>query len=191
MTQPNVYWTLDTPLATIIGLHTNVPKYGAVTDEQQQWFREELARSPKNKLLIICLHHAPYSADINHGSSLAMIGVLECAFFETDVYPDIVFSGHVHNYQRFHKPLIDGRVVPYIVCGAGGFDELHAIAKQDDERFVPLPGGGVSLENYHDNTHGFLRVEIERKAQRILLQGNYFTVTDKGLILSDEFSLKK
>jgi hypothetical protein len=28
MTQPNVYWTLNTPMATIIGLYTNVASGG-------------------------------------------------------------------------------------------------------------------------------------------------------------------
>ena len=35
MVQPNVYWTLNTPLANIIGMHSNVPKFGIVTEEQR------------------------------------------------------------------------------------------------------------------------------------------------------------
>src|SRR5207245_8156426 len=34
MTQPNVYWTLETPLATIIGLYTNVPEGGKLGNDQ-------------------------------------------------------------------------------------------------------------------------------------------------------------
>jgi hypothetical protein len=30
MTQPYVYWTLDSPLLTIIGMYTNVPEYGEI-----------------------------------------------------------------------------------------------------------------------------------------------------------------
>ena len=34
MTQPNVYFTLLTPFATIVGLYTNVPEGGVVQDDQ-------------------------------------------------------------------------------------------------------------------------------------------------------------
>ena len=40
------------------------------------------------------------------------------------VWPDIVISGHAHNYQRYRRSLnIDGRTVeiPYLVVGTGGF----------------------------------------------------------------------
>src|SRR5690606_26244584 len=30
--QPNVYWTLETPLARFIGLYANVTKHGTITD---------------------------------------------------------------------------------------------------------------------------------------------------------------
>jgi phosphoribosylcarboxyaminoimidazole (NCAIR) mutase len=36
-------------------------------------------------------------------------------------------TGHVHNYQRFTRPL-NGRDVPYIVAGAGGYWHLHTMA---------------------------------------------------------------
>ncbi|HJZ80882.1 MAG TPA: metallophosphoesterase, partial [Pyrinomonadaceae bacterium] len=37
MTQPNVYWTLITPLATIVGLYSNVPEQGRITQPQRDW----------------------------------------------------------------------------------------------------------------------------------------------------------
>lgn len=191
MVQPNVYWTLETPLATIIGLHTNVPKFGAVNTVQLEWFRNELANALKDKLLIVCLHHAPYSADINHGSSLDMINMLNNAYAAAGVYPDIVFSGHVHNYQRFHKSCDNGKLVPYIVSGAGGFDELHKLARTDDERFSALPFTDVTLQKYQENRHGFLRIEIERRQQQLLLNGYYYTVSNNGATLTDEFEVTK
>lgn len=198
--QPNVYWTLQTPLANIIGLHSNVPKFGVITDEQRAWFMEELkiagAQRP-DKALIICIHHAPYSADINHGASVAMIEFLQSAFDETGVRPDIVFSGHVHNYQHFSKRYADGKVIPFIVAGSGGFDELHAVASLDDERFTaesPL-FNDVSLENYCDNRHGFLKISLEKTDEGLTLSGQYYSLPHKvGEIkepasLDDEFSI--
>lgn len=181
MMQPNVYWTLETPLANIIGLYSNVPKYGVITPEQKEWFMEELvyANSLKpGKAIIVCIHHAPYTADINHGSSRPMITFLEEAFTETGVRPDMVFSGHVHNYQRLHKTYNDGKVVPFIVAGAGGYDVLHAIAKTDDDRFTnndPLIKD-VKLVNYCEEKHGFLKLILEKKAGGVSISGEYFSI---------------
>lgn len=196
--QPNIYWTMDTPLATIIGLHTNVPKYGVVTREQRNWFMEELRSADlqrPDKAVILCMHHAPYSADINHGASLLMIDFLEGVFEETGIRPDIVFSGHVHNYQRFNKQYDDLTVVPYIVAGTGGFDELHPIALTDNEGFTAedLRFDGVSLENNCDAKHGFLKISLERNNRGLNLTGEYYTVADEDeqtSVLTDSFVVK-
>lgn len=198
--QPNIYWTLQTPLANIIGLHSNVPKFGVITPEQRAWFIEELknagAQRPQ-KALIICIHHAPYSADINHGASLAMIEFLQTAFEETGIRPDIVFSGHVHNYQRFSKSYADGKVIPFIVAGSGGFDELHAVVAIGDDRFTaqsPL-FDDVKLEKYCDDRHGFLKITLEKTNEGIILSGQYYSLPHQvGDIkepasLDDEFSI--
>lgn len=182
MIQPNVFWTLETPLANIIGLHSNVPKYGIITPEQRSWLVEELKTARQQlprKALILCLHHAPYSADVNHGSSLPMIGLLEGVFEETGVRPDIVFSGHVHNYQRFNKRYADGKEVPFIVAGAGGYDGLHEIVHTNDDNFYtenPLLDG-VKLECFCDNQHGFLKVAIEKNDNGLKLTGSYYAIS--------------
>lgn len=200
-TQPNVYWTFETPLATIIGLYSNVPKYGTVKSEQKAWFINELkAAAPmrQNKALIVCVHHAPYSADVNHGSSANMIELLESSFSEAGVRPDIVFSGHVHNYQRFHKTYKDGTVVPYIVAGGGGYDELHPIALLSDPAYdgsSPL-FAGVKLEAFCDDRHGFLKISISKKDKGLSLHGAYYSLPHSMLtnvgeasVLTDEFEM--
>jgi 3',5'-cyclic AMP phosphodiesterase CpdA len=94
--QPNIYFTLKTPLADIIALYSNVPRFGNITSEQQEWFIRGLEASKGNgKALIVCLHHSAYSADINHGSSLHMQRILNQAFQQTGVYPAAVFFGAV------------------------------------------------------------------------------------------------
>lgn len=198
MPQPNIYWTMETPLATIIGLHTNVPKYGVVTREQREWFMEELRSADMqrpDKVIILCMHHAPYSADINHGASLPMIDFLEGVFEETGIRPDIVFSGHVHNYQRFSKQYDDLIIVPFIVSGTGGFDELHPIALTDNTGFTAedCRFDGVSLEYSCDTRHGFLKVAVEKISNRLTLTGEYYTVADEDentSVLTDSFVVK-
>lgn len=182
--QPHVYWTMEAPLATIIGLYTNVPKYGCIKKEQRSWFIKELqhaAAQASEKAIIVCLHHAPYSADFNHGSSLNMIEFLESAFAEAGVKPDVVFSGHVHNYQRFTKQYPDGKTVPFIVAGAGGFEELHPLADPADPACSNQSTllNQVELVNYCDNKHGFLKVAIEKNPFSFTIKGQYYTVPHK------------
>lgn len=199
--QPNVYWTLNTHLARIIGLHSNVPKYGVIKEEQRKWFIDELKAAEKErpgKAIIVCLHHSPYSADINHSSSLPMIEFLEGAFEETGIRPDVVFSGHVHNYQRFEKQYRDGLTVPFIVAGGGGYDELHSIAMTNNDNFTnnnPFLKN-VLLKSYVDNQHGFLKVALEKSGDGVILSGKYYSIPHPGdgadnmsATLADSFSL--
>jgi acid phosphatase type 7 len=201
--QPNIYWTLKTPLANIIGMHSNVPKFGIVTPEQRSWLVGELItadRDRPHKALILCIHHSPYSADTNHGSSLPMINLLESVFAETGVRPDVVFSGHVHNYQRFTKHYTDGKSVPFIVAGAGGYDELHTVALKNDPNFTSEKPefDSVRLEKYCDDQHGFLKISIERNNGQLTLGGKYYTIpqvssfrynTEPEPNLGDHFSI--
>jgi acid phosphatase type 7 len=184
MTQPNVYWTLKTPLANIIGLYSNVPKFGVVTTVQREWFKQELIAANNErpgKAVIVCIHHAPYSADINHGSSQPMVDFLEAVFEETGVKPDVVFSGHVHNYQRFQKRYEDGKIVHFIVSGAGGYDVLHPVAYTNDDRFTSESStfDDIQLVNYCDDKHGFLKISIEKGNLTPKLTGEYYTLSDE------------
>jgi predicted phosphodiesterase len=197
--QPNVYWTMQTHVANIIGLASNVPKYGVITPEQKRWFIEELkhaATERAERAIIVCLHHAPYSADFNHGSSLPMITFLEESFEEAGVKADLVMSGHVHNYQRFSKSYSDGKITPFIVCGAGGFDELHWLAEDDGVLYTADSDifDTVKLENFCAMQHGFLNLEIEKTDEGHIISGKYYAIPHEGLkegedaMLYDEFT---
>ncbi len=181
MIQPNVYWTLQTPVANIIGLYSNVPKFGVIKDKQKEWLVGELKAAfeeQDSKLIILCVHHAPYSADINHGSSKAMITVLEEAFQLANVRPDIVFSGHVHNYQRFVKTYPDGFQLPFIVAGAGGYAELHPLAEPENPGFDSKDDllNNVRLQRSCTDRYGFLKLSIYRKQEQLVLDGVYYTI---------------
>jgi hypothetical protein len=111
------------------------------------------------------------------------------------VKPDIIFSGHVHNYQRFSKQYEDGKTLPFIVAGAGGFDELHQLADPYDSNYSAKSDlfNKVQLDSYCDNRHGFLKVSIEKTPFSFTIQGEYYTVpslnTDEEAILFDRFSI--
>lgn len=178
MTQPNVYFTLTTPVANIIGLYSNVPEGGVIQPDQQQWFINELISADKergDKALIVTLHHPPYSMDRFHGASTAMQQLLDDSFTQSNVYPDIVFTGHVHNYQRFTRNVAK-RDIPYIVAGAGGYWHLHNIDTRKNVITTPVatPFKDVTFEKFSDDRHGFLRISTDMNKKT--LTGEYFTV---------------
>ena len=176
MTQPNVFWTLVTPLATIIGLYSNVPEGGRIGKDQQDWLTAELKKAPKSKALFVTLHHPVYSADEYHSGSAAMRTALNAGIDASGRHPDIVFAGHVHNYQRFTRA-VGNEQFPYIVAGAGGYWNLHQVAKVNGQKIIPpitmsQSGDEITLERYVDDRHGFLRVEIAAS----IITGKYYTV---------------
>lgn len=178
MVQPNVYWTLITPLVNIVGLYSNVPSGGDIRAPQTNWLVEELKTLPKDVPLFVALHHPIYSADDHHSGSTYMKEVLDAAVNASGRHPDMILAGHVHNYQRLTKNQPDGTQVPYLVTGAGGYHNLHHIMQVDGQKMVapvvfPDHGGDpVTLERYSDDHRGFLRLQITDP----LITGRYFQV---------------
>ena len=69
MTQPNVYWTLLTPIVNIVGVYSNVPSGGEVDADQRSWLVNELQTLPAKMPLLVALHHPVYSADDHHSAA--------------------------------------------------------------------------------------------------------------------------
>jgi Calcineurin-like phosphoesterase len=194
MTQPYVYWTFETPFATIIGLYSNVD--GTLdargTSEQLQWFQQQVAGASLDKALVVAVHHPPYSLDTSHGG-YPDIGIsIDRVIQATGRAPTIVLSGHVHSYQRFERDL-NPQKVPYVIAGAGGYainlKALHKIEKDQDGN--PLPSNfqtnlsDLKLMSYNDQDPGFLRITIDAKKKT--LTSDYFFVPFDGVPPSDPF----
>jgi predicted phosphodiesterase len=182
MTQPYVYWTLETPLATIIGLYSNVDGDldAAGTFEQQRWFAQQLSHAPTDRALIVAVHHAPYSLDSTHGGYGEIGNALDRAFNTTNRTPDIVLSGHVHNYQRFMRTL-GNKQIPYVIAGAGGYADseraMHRVAKDPstgEKIAAPFQTSltDVTLATYNDTEPGFLRLKVTNTT----IAGEYYTI---------------
>jgi hypothetical protein len=167
MIQPNVFFTLQTPFATFIGLYTNVPEGGVVEQDQRDWFAAELAAAPKSKPIIVGMHHPIHSLDAFHSGSAAMAQVLSEAESASGRKAHLVCAGHVHNFQRFSVTDENG-MTPYIVAGFGGYHNLHRMAKNNGQDIVTpftTPNDPqVVLENFIDDRFGFLRLEIDAKS---------------------------
>jgi acid phosphatase type 7 len=169
MSLPNVYFMLDCPFATFVGLYTNVPEGGSIDSVQQQWVTNEFGTAPDNKALIVCLHHPVYSFDDNHSGSSRMADVLQNAINDTRRVPNLVMMGHVHNYQRIEKEIIPGVQTPFIVSGNGGYFHLHgltaAAGESDDQT-------GAKLIFGDDKNHGYTILSVDSKS----ISGTVFAI---------------
>lgn len=168
MTQPGVYWILDTPFARIIGLYSNRlenPGYlegltaaGQPDSSQLDWLSKTLAAIAKakdNKLLVIATHHPPYSQSGHSGSS-EMSQSIDDACSKAGLTPDLFLSGHAHNYQAYTRTL-NGKQVPYIVVGTGGMPP---------QPVVTASGAPVGTDLTYDaavSSYGYLFVSISQK----------------------------
>lgn len=176
MTQPNVYWTLEAEFVTLIGLYSNCPEGGQLTQPQIDWFESELKSAPANKALIVAVHHPVYSAYGPHPGSQHLKDVFESACEAAKRVPDLVLSGHVHDYQRFNAPL-GGKEIPFVIAGAGGYNtRLHILSSQFHNTPLPiqLEGSDGTLENFCDSNHGYLRIEVTPAK----IHCDYFAVPD-------------
>ena len=171
MTQPNVFWTLNTPLVTIIGMYSNCPEGGQVGETQKQWFISELKAATASLPIILAIHHPIYSAYGSHPGSSRLKQFLEDCCTQAKRAPDAVLTGHVHDYQRFSAPLYNKKNVPFIVAGAGGYNKrLHVLgrvfqdAKSASKFPVQIESEPELLENFNDSDHGYLRITVTKKA---------------------------
>jgi hypothetical protein len=185
MNQPWAYWTLNTPLATFIGLYSNVDgsldNWNDNKHPQFNWLISQLKTADKNKALILSVHHCPFSLDSEHGGYGDILDAIDQAVAASGGrYPDLVLSGHVHNYQRFSRKVGNGTYA-HIVAGAGGYASIKAMHKlqlnpQTSARITTpfqttLPD--VTLQQYNEDLPGFLRITITKKA----ITGEYFINT--------------
>jgi len=108
-------------------MYTNVPEHGSIDSNQQQWLTNEFATAPTDRALILALHHPIYSFDVFHSGSPKMADALENAIRDTGRVPNLVLTGHVHDYQRIEKTISPDGPTPFLVLGNGGYHNLHQI----------------------------------------------------------------
>jgi len=162
MSLPNVYFTLECPFVTILGLYTNVPEHGSIESIQQQWLTNEFATAPKDKALIVALHHPIYSFDDHHSGSPAMADVIQHAINDSRRVPNLVLTAHVHNFQRVEREIVRGEVTPFIVAGHGGYYHLHSLSHGVENGTVD-DTNGAKLVASDDKHHGYLTLSVDDK----------------------------
>ncbi len=154
---PNVYFTLNCPLLTIVGIYPNIPEGGSVDSVQQQWLTNEFAIAPQDKALIFAMHHPIYSFDDHHSGSARMADVLQHAINDSRRVPNMVLSAHVHNYQRIERPIIEGGITPFVVAGNGGYAHLHGI---NVDAGTTDPDTQAHLITSNHDVHGYVTLAV-------------------------------
>jgi hypothetical protein len=198
LSQPNVYWTLITEFATIVGIYSNVPEHGSIDATQQQWLTNEFATAPDDRALIFALHHPVYSFDAYHSGSAKMADVLENAIRDTGRVPNLVMSGHVHDYQRIDQAIAgEATPTPFLVVGHGGYHNLHKIHSEvgtvaEDTKavlkYAQVCWGYLTLSIDGETIRG-VSTEIDRDLQ-VMQTKDEFEYTAKPLRLEDRRTVK-
>jgi hypothetical protein len=168
-----VYFTLDAPMASIVGLYSNVlegpgmissqgKKY-PVSDAQLNVLQGELqrlkpARTAGERAVIIAVHHPPLSADAKHGGSTGLSNDIDTACKNAGLWPDAVLSGHAHLYQRFTRRVAN-QDIPYLVSGSGGYNAKANLMEKTPK--APFTQGDVTLEIDPVIEYGYLTVTLD------------------------------
>jgi hypothetical protein len=190
MTQPGVYFTLDAPYVSIIGLYSNVLDSGAgvissqggkfptVGDDQLTFLTSELERlKPEreagNRAVLIAVHHPPASVDAKHGGSTGLEADIDTCCQDAGLWPDAILSGHAHLYQRFTR-VVNGKHIPYVVSGSGGF---AATPPQSSAPKAPYTIGDTTLEVDPIVDFGYLTITTDAKSLTIT-----FKTAEKGAV---------
>ena len=176
MNQPGVYFTLQAPFVTIIGLYSNIVDKGpgiissennplykkTITDDQKNFLISELQRlAPIRRnnqtAVILAVHHPPFTGNDASTNSLGLD--LDDAFKKGGLWPDLVLSGHEHLYERFARS-VNGIKLPYIVTGVGGYNlSPYGIPSDPNVKVPPsLAGKDPSLQAYI-KAFGYLKVK--------------------------------
>jgi acid phosphatase type 7 len=166
MVQPYPYWTLETPVAYIVGLDTNDLNGGHLDDPeknrepQYEWLVETLQKIKKasdGKRLVLAVHYPPYSGAANFsqrgdpnlgptprrnpGAGLLqpLAVTLQQAYQQAQLYPDLVISAHAHLYQRITYTYTGGYQIPHLICGASGHWYIEKMAVACDTSLCKVP----------------------------------------------------
>jgi hypothetical protein len=193
MTQPGVYFRLDAPFVSILGLYSNVLDSGPgvissqgghfpLVDDQLDFLKKELAnlkpdRTANKRAVIIAVHHPPLSADAKHGGSLGIMKDIDACCKAAGLYPDALLCGHAHLYQRFTRTMPDGKEIPYVVAGSGGFAATTPKALPPP----PITVGDHTLVIAPIVNFGYLTLETDARTLSITFK----TADERGVVVRD------
>jgi hypothetical protein len=184
MTQPGVYFALQAPLVTIIGLYSNALEnhgvisdqrgaYPSLDDRQTKFLTARLEAAKNNDgATIVAVHHPPFSGDGTHGGSPNMLKDIDQCIENAKFSPHAILSGHAHIYQRYtrsvqYKFASDSYEVPCLVAGSGG----HRVTPERSQKLTSTRtpkkhAKGVRMDKYIPD-FGYLRITVNKDKMMI------------------------
>ena len=121
----------------------------------------EFATAPTDKALLVALHHPIYSFDDHHSGSARMADAVQHAINDSRRVPNIVLTGHVHNYQRIEKDIAEGGPTPFLVLGHGGYWHMHGMSAAAGQVDADT---GANLVFEEHKQHGYLTLTVDADA---------------------------
>lgn len=189
------WYSFDYGNMHVVVLNDTAANANSITQHQVNWLREDLRKVDRQKTpWVFAIHHRPpYSCGATHGSDIGVRSAWQPIYDEFGV--DIVFNGHVHNYERswpirgFQEGSTAGTVaasgergVPVIQNGRPS-GTIYVVAAGAG---APLYGSGTDC--YHTYTgesiENYVVVDIEGRTM------NYRAYRLDGSVL-DEFTYTK
>jgi hypothetical protein len=167
---------MDAGPVRLVGIDTGIK--GGIDAEQGEWLRRVSTDDPRPKLLLtgkpLIVNAERKPCPIEGGGDVDAIVRDPAANYLAAI------GGDIHNYQRYPVTLPDGRILQYVVTGAGGAytSATHTIPNVDgrlegvdEKRFKCYPRRGDSLSFYsrlYDRRlglgTGFLEIHPEEAA---------------------------
>jgi hypothetical protein len=209
LTEPGVFFTLHAPFVKIIGLYSNTSETtgvlsgGAAGTQQSSFLLGQLQATAAQRAtkgsdpfaLIIAVHHPPFTISSQHFPSPQMLQEIDDACKQAGIWPDLVLSGHAHLYERYTRTLAtDGREIPFLVAGNGGYFNLSAVRTGQKGALPKLgvpgndgKGNKLTLDAYNDQTFGFLRMTVN--SSTISCESLGVNETSGAVSTLDQFSL--
>ncbi|MGJ8676177.1 MAG: metallophosphoesterase family protein [Akkermansiaceae bacterium] len=166
MNLPGYYWVMDTPVATIIGMAA-ISNY--IEGDQRSWLEKEMKAADPNKALIIAVHYPPYCFDGSDNSAIR--DSIETAISNGARTPDLVISGHSHNFQQIEVPQSEDRPAYTVVVNGAGGVSVGGVRSWSR-------GNGSELKYYNDKEFGALTVIVDSNKNEITC--NYYTAVPQG-----------
>ncbi len=182
MTQPGVYFTLDAPLVSIIGLYSNCGESEPwLNDEQFAFLLSELKRlkperDANQRAVLLAIHHMPRWFP---GRNDPVSEAIDAHCQEAGLWPDAVLAGHAHLYQRIVRQTGVGgapKDIPYFICGNGGY-KIVATQKLGGAYVAGLGPRLTAVVN----EEGYMRARITKTADHMTLSFECHSTKQSGI----------
>jgi len=157
----------------VISMDMNLP--GDWQSDQTRWFAAQLEHIPQTVEFVMILYHMPWVADtqsqfianVPSPQGLALRNLLEAHLSRVRAKV-IVFSGHIHNYERFER-----HGVEYVVTGGGGAQPYRLLYRgsHDLYRDTGFPVFNyVTLEVKDHHLHGVMWKVVDPDAETLTVE---------------------